>query len=759
MHSPLIGERVTGQVIRILANKVLIQLDDGRIGVIRRRELSWENPHIPPQKAVTIGETITAIVIDHDPEHDTLELSLRLVKRDPWKEFAQHHTPGDTIVGVVRRVRHFGAFVEVQKGIEGFLPVREITFQKKGAFQAQEILWPGDWVKAVISELDPQKYRLKLSIREILLREKEKRKRQRHAAKVEETLLEHLSPRERQQILELAGALPKQISWPSPGRLRRILVVDDNDPFRQSVVRTLKEWGYQVADARNHNEALQKSEETPFDLAILDLLLSTGHSLDLAQKIKQRHPQTHFLMLCGRIPPPDLVQEIEAEGFILECKPFGPEALADHLRYLEEQLQHTELASSSAEGQKLAPPPSRERPVSTVAEASKEDRERGWDTKSAQRILAEIKQTANADSAILFQETSQGITIVEESGSPVKEIQGEEKLTLKYSPVGDVFEEQRLVRIADAERAAAQTKYLRQLLTFRSALGLPLRVRGVSAPYALFLFAHRPHAFPRNLITHLKPLLDELAAVLLQQHLLQALLKTQHEVLLSRLQAGALHDVRNTLGALEFHLHRLYTRLNEAEDADTFLSLRAELQLLVREIEATTGQMQRTLKLFQELVSERDEVIVLNHLIHRSVERLRPLAKDMNVSLHFIPDQDIPMLRLPPLHLQQAVENVLLNAVQWSTGRPIHQVEVITSYVPEAAFPVQIRISDTGPGIHAQWQASRIYEIGFSTRKEGTGLGLFIARTLIEGIGGQIKVEESFMELGTTFLIALPGNA
>jgi signal transduction histidine kinase len=81
-------------------------------------------------------------------------------------------------------------------------------------------------------------------------------------------------------------------------------------------------------------------------------------------------------------------------------------------------------------------------------------------------------------------------------------------------------------------------------------------------------------------------------------------------------------------------------------------------------------------------------------------------------------------------------------------------LEISTSYQPDRKRPLLVRFTDTGPGIHKQlWE--KIFELGFSTRG-GSGLGLFIARSFIEMFDGRIKVEESAVPLGTTFLVKLP---
>ncbi len=111
--------------------------------------------------------------------------------------------------------------------------------------------------------------------------------------------------------------------------------------------------------------------------------------------------------------------------------------------------------------------------------------------------------------------------------------------------------------------------------------------------------------------------------------------------------------------------------------------------------------------------------------------------------------------------LQQVFLNLMLNAMQHMGNRPekrrVVRVTTTSTLVDDTHF-VQIRFSDSGPGIHHKlWE--KVFELGFTTREDGSGLGLYIARSLVESIHGSITIEDSLMELGTTFLVQLPALA
>ena len=107
--------------------------------------------------------------------------------------------------------------------------------------------------------------------------------------------------------------------------------------------------------------------------------------------------------------------------------------------------------------------------------------------------------------------------------------------------------------------------------------------------------------------------------------------------------------------------------------------------------------------------------------------------------------------------MQQVFLNLMLNAIQQMTNKPEGQrvLTISTGCTREddGAWTT-IRFSDSGPGIHRQlWD--KIFALGFTTRTDGSGLGLYIVRSLVESMGGQVEVEKSLVPLGTTFIMRL----
>jgi signal transduction histidine kinase len=155
------------------------------------------------------------------------------------------------------------------------------------------------------------------------------------------------------------------------------------------------------------------------------------------------------------------------------------------------------------------------------------------------------------------------------------------------------------------------------------------------------------------------------------------------------------------------------------------------------------------------------EEVNVNSIVERTVQLLRPTARQQRVRIETDLNPDLPSIIGSAVRLQQVFANLMLNAVQhtahkmkqWPDGRG--RLQVTTAWEPGEKRPLRVRFIDNGPGIHRQWWDS-IYALGFSTRPGGTGLGLFIAKSLVKSMEGAICVEQSFIPSGTTMRVELP---
>ena len=160
-----IGSRVDGRVVNITDYGAFIELETGVEGLIHVSEMSWSKRVKHPSKVLEIGQTVEALVLNLDGESRRISLGLKQTEPDPWSTLAERYAIGSVISGRVRNLTDFGAFIEVEEGIDGLVHVSDIS--QKRIKHPSEILKKGDQVDAVILNIDVDSHRLSLGVRQL----------------------------------------------------------------------------------------------------------------------------------------------------------------------------------------------------------------------------------------------------------------------------------------------------------------------------------------------------------------------------------------------------------------------------------------------------------------------------------------------------------------------------------------------------------------------------------------------------------------
>jgi small subunit ribosomal protein S1 len=160
-----IGARVTGKVVNLTDYGAFIELLAGVEGLVHVSEMSWSKRVKHPSKVLQLGQEIEAVVLDIDLENRRISLGLKQTETDPWTTLAERYTVGATISGRVRNLTDFGAFIEVEDGIDGLVHVSDISPRR--IKHPSEVLKKGDRVEAQILNIDTENHRLSLGIKQL----------------------------------------------------------------------------------------------------------------------------------------------------------------------------------------------------------------------------------------------------------------------------------------------------------------------------------------------------------------------------------------------------------------------------------------------------------------------------------------------------------------------------------------------------------------------------------------------------------------
>ena len=158
--------RVRGEVTNIMSYGAFVKLEDGIEGLVHISEMSWTKRINHPSEVVSIGEEIDVVVLDINKDKQEISLGIKQIEVNPWELVAEKYPPGTVVEGKVRNLASYGAFVEIEPGIDGLLHVSDLSWTKKVA-HPNEVLKKGDTVKCVVLEVDQQKQRVALGLKQL----------------------------------------------------------------------------------------------------------------------------------------------------------------------------------------------------------------------------------------------------------------------------------------------------------------------------------------------------------------------------------------------------------------------------------------------------------------------------------------------------------------------------------------------------------------------------------------------------------------
>jgi small subunit ribosomal protein S1 len=160
------GARVSGKAVSLTDYGAFIELEPGVEGLIHVSEMSWSKRVKHPSKILNVGDNVEAMVLGVDPSARRISLGLKQVESNPWHELVGKYPVGTKITGKVRNLTEFGAFVEVEEGIDGLIHISDMSWSKR-LKHPSEVLKKGDLVEAQVLNIDAENQRLSLGLKQL----------------------------------------------------------------------------------------------------------------------------------------------------------------------------------------------------------------------------------------------------------------------------------------------------------------------------------------------------------------------------------------------------------------------------------------------------------------------------------------------------------------------------------------------------------------------------------------------------------------
>ncbi len=161
-----IGAKVSGKVTNLMPYGAFVELEEGVEGLIHVSELSWTKRIARPSDVLTMGQVVEAVVLGVNKDEQKISLGVRQLETNPWDEMEHKYPIGKTVKGTVRNMTAYGAFVELEEGIDGMVHVSDMSWTRK-INHPSEMLKKGDDVEAVVIDIDKNAQRISLGMKQL----------------------------------------------------------------------------------------------------------------------------------------------------------------------------------------------------------------------------------------------------------------------------------------------------------------------------------------------------------------------------------------------------------------------------------------------------------------------------------------------------------------------------------------------------------------------------------------------------------------
>lgn len=751
------GATVDCVVTRVEPFGVFVRLKDAPrvFGFIRPRDWSWSRRVFDLSEQVRPGFACEARVLGHGPRRK-LELSRRMTLPNPFPGFVDKHKVGDVVLGQVTLVApgETGVVVALEDGVEGFIPRSEIPDVGEEGFG----LLVQDWVAARI--LGFQKDQVRLSIKEHL-GDRARRAAARDDSQTSLRFHPDFGPSLEDMRLNLAL---EEIAEPDidPAvrqRIRRVLLVEDSANVSESLEMIFEHFGFPCDAAGTIDEAAALLAANDYDLLILDVNMpGDGEArsplgdggLELIRRLKDDATAAIVFVLTATAAA-DWAEILRHQPNARTCFFQKPTRVSRLFEQLSQLVHGGEPADDRHFGAGLDP---RGSPELSSRRGS------GF-VHRIRETLDELRLATGASHAfVLAFRPGPHFGLV--AGELPAELSREVQQELEMSPVGDVIRQKRFLAVADVAEQQRRFKHLLAVHPHGSFAGIALAYSDQSE-YGLFLTGAEAGQLRGATEERLGTTALLVGHYVAEQRLDQVITENQALLLTGFLSDSLLHEIKNELQALSDYTAVQVLLGKKNKDDLTALSKNETLELKrsILGIRSVSKRLDEVVVLFRNLAGrQRRETVDLNASVGRLRETVKPFADGYNVAVETDLDGSVPVLKASPKLIDQALLNLMINSIEQmaASGAAHRTLSVRTRWRDDAELPVEVVIADTGRGVH--WvHREKIFDLFFTTKTRGTGLGLYISRFFIEQLGGRLVLRRSVLFSGAEFAIELPREA
>jgi small subunit ribosomal protein S1 len=161
-----VGTVCMGTVVNVMSYGAFVKLEDGVEGLVHISEMSWTKRVSHPSELVKPGDEVEVVVLAINKEKQEISLGMKQTQQNPWEKVAADYPPGAVVKGVVRNLTNYGAFIEIDDGIDGLLHVTDMSWTRK-VTHPSEMVEKGQEIECKVLSVDQQRRRIALGLKQM----------------------------------------------------------------------------------------------------------------------------------------------------------------------------------------------------------------------------------------------------------------------------------------------------------------------------------------------------------------------------------------------------------------------------------------------------------------------------------------------------------------------------------------------------------------------------------------------------------------
>jgi small subunit ribosomal protein S1 len=160
-----VSQRIKGKVVSITDYGIFVELEKGIEGLVHISEMSWSKHVKHPSKMVSIRDEVEAMILTLDKEKKRISLGMKQMEPNPWQEIEEKYPIGVEVIGTIRNLTDFGAFIELEDGVDGLIHISDLSWKK--IKHPSEVLKKKDEVKTIVLNIDKESCRISLGVKQL----------------------------------------------------------------------------------------------------------------------------------------------------------------------------------------------------------------------------------------------------------------------------------------------------------------------------------------------------------------------------------------------------------------------------------------------------------------------------------------------------------------------------------------------------------------------------------------------------------------